>query len=637
MNRKIFVSLLIFVNVLQRAICSDPIDLYLEQLFRSHVIPGFSVVIVKGNNIIFRKGYGVEYLGGETPMTASTSTAVGSLAKSFTALAMLQLVEQGKINLDEQVIKYIPWFRTANKEFSDRITVRMLLNNTSGLQAPAIRNKDNSGKAAENLVLSIESVYLTTEPGTHYEYSNDGFALAGLIISQVSGMTYEDYLHRFVFEPLEMNRTTNKQADFEPFHALYGHYPGIDRGIPVHREDSWLAEYVAAGSLLRSSANDLGNYIIALLNGGTFKGRTVVSPESIRQMWKSYSSFPGISAEDGGKDLPFNYGLGWFSGELDGKKYIFHGGNRRNMSSMTFLFPEEKIGVAFLANIDLTFIDKYRYPNLINILNNIIRVSMNEPVSDFAVPAVSDPTRNAYELPADESQKYVGEYRMTEGNDWVYLGSRLTITKVKEGLIGEISKGGQTLEKFRIDYLTKKTAVSRNISMPHRIIFSFSQSGKVTDVIIASRKYSRLSEGYYDKFRPETSADNNLSFYFPLSWHISWNGNNFEGSGTDQAQIQISGRTIDQKMKWEECFKELFPGRTILHTGQQLSEVIGEYLWYEVAVISSDGNKACQHYLCTTGKDKNGYLVILTSENLTTTVIASVIPTLLGTFEWRDK
>jgi hypothetical protein len=375
-----------------------------------------------------------------------------------------------------------------------------------------------------------------------------------------------------------------------------------------------------------------------LLNGGKFKGRTVLSPESIRQMWKSYSSFPGISEKDGGKDLPLNYGLGWFSGNLDGKKYIFHGGNRRNMSSMIFLFPGEKIGVAFLANIDLTLIDKYRYPNLITILNNIVRVSLKEPVSEFAVPAAVDPTLNAYELPADESGKYAGEYRMTEGKDWVYLGSRLNIMKVKEGLIGEISRGGQTIEKFRIDYLTRKTAISRNISMPHRIIFHFSASGNVMDVIIADRKYTRLSEGYYSKFRPVAPANNHLKFYFPVSWQISWNGSNFKGLSTELRKVQISGKIIDHKMTWEEGFRELFPDQTIVHTGQQLSEVMGENLWHEVAIISSDGNKVYQHYLCTTGTDRSGYLIILTSDNLSTAVIASVIPTLLGTFEWSvDK
>jgi CubicO group peptidase (beta-lactamase class C family) len=637
MIKKTILLLFFVVGICHEATCSNPVDTYLEQLYRSHIIPGFSVVIVRNDKIAFLNGYGKEYLGESRTMTALTSTAVGSVAKSFTALAAMQLAEQGRLNLDEKVIKYLPWFRTANKELSDRITVRMLLANTSGLQAPAIRNRDDSGNAAESLVRAMESVYLTSEPGTHYEYSNDGFALAGLIISKVAGMSYAKYLDQFVFKPLEMARTTNNPDEFSRLQVLYGHYPGIDSGIPVHEEDSRLNEYVAAGSLLRSSARDMGNYLMALLNGGNFKGKQIVSPGSIKEMWKSCSSFPGISKEDGGEDLPLNYGLGWFSGELDGKQTIFHGGNRRNMSSMIALLPDQKTGIAFLANIDLTLIDKYRYPNLINIVNNIIRVFLNEPVSDFAVPIVPDPTVNSYELPHAEEGKYTGEYIMTEGKDWVYMGSRLVIQEGKDGLYGEIKKGNRTIEKFRIDYITQKTAVSRNLAMPRKLIFNFSGSGKVINVIIDDRRYSRLTEGYYSHFHRETSPGNNLSFLWSNNWQISWYGPDFKGLASENGNRQIIGKKMGNKPEWDDHFSKQFPGNRIIHTGLQLSETLGDNLWHETAVLSSDGNHYYHHYICTTSKGQNGYLIMLTSADIPAPDLISVIPTLLSTFEWMDS
>ncbi len=633
--KKVYLAVLVVtLTVFQEAFCSDPVEKYLEQLYRSHIIPGFSVVIVKNDKVIFQKGYGLEYLGEHQPMTALTPTAVGSIVKSMTALAIMQLAEQGKINLDEMVTRYIPWFRAANKELSDKITVRMLLDHTSGLHAPAIRNKDNSDESVENLVKSMESVYLTSEPGTHYEYSNDGFALAGLIISKVSGMPYEKYLEQFIFKPLEMYSTTNNPDEFGPLHVLYGHYPGKDRGIPVHGEESSLAEYVAAGSMLRSTASDMGNYLIALLNGGRFKGKQIVSPEGIKELWKSYSSFPGLSKEDGGAGLPFHYGLGWFSGELDGKQYIFHGGNRRNMSSIMAILPEQEIGVVFLSNIDLTLIDKYRYPNLINIVNNIVRVFLDEPVSDFAIPTVPDPTFNTYELPRTEEEKYTGEYWLTEGKDWVYLGSHLFIKKGEDGLYGQIQKGKQTIEEFRLDYITKKTAVSRNLAMPHKIVFNFSASGNVTNAIIADRKYSRLSEGYNRKFHRESSQDNNPNFLCPVNWQISWNASDFKGFAANDP-YEIHGRIVDRNAKWEEYFKVLYPGHSIIHTGLHLSESLGDNLWREIAVLSYDGQHYYNHYLCITSKGQKEYLILLTTSDYINPELIEVIHTILSTFEWQ--
>src|ERR1700730_2482910 len=128
-------SLLLSFTVLSQTLpCS--VDSYLQGIHKIHIIPGFSVVVVKDNKVIFSKGYGIEKKGANKSFTPATVIAVGSLTKSFTALAVMKLVEKGKLSLDAPVIKYLPWFHTANKEQSDKITIRMLINNTSGLYAP---------------------------------------------------------------------------------------------------------------------------------------------------------------------------------------------------------------------------------------------------------------------------------------------------------------------------------------------------------------------------------------------------------------------------------------------------------------------------------------------------------------------
>ncbi|MCD4709888.1 MAG: beta-lactamase family protein [Bacteroidales bacterium] len=636
MIRKALVLNFLLVIAITGIAQTNPLDQYLEQLQKSHIMPGFSVVVVQGEEVVFLKGYGTEYADENRPMTAATSTAVGSLTKSFTSLAVMQLAEEQKIDLDQPVVTYLPWFRTANKTLSDKITVRMLINNTSGLRSPQVRNREISDKAIENLVRSFESVYLTNEPGTSYEYSNEGFALAGLLIQEVTGMPYDRYLEEFIFNPLEMDRTTNDSDEFSKLHVLYGHYHGISSAIPVHSEEELLREFSPAGSMMRSSATDLGNYLLALLNGGKFRERQVITAESIGVMWEPNSSFPGISVEDGGEELPFHYGLGWFVGELGGKEYIFHGGNRRNMSSMTFICPEKNIGAILLANIDLTLIDKYAYPNLITLLNNIIRLSLGEDASDYAIPVVSDPTLNTYELLVENEQKYLGEYRLTKGKDWVYLGTRLYITRGANGLEGEIRKGEQVIERFALDFVTQKTAVSRNLSLPRSIHFKFLSGGEISDLYIGDRKYSRITEEYHKKYGLLNSSENEISFHFPRDWNIIWEDLNFEGSNSSSENESIRGRVFEAEKEPEAYFQDLFPDHQVIHTGLHLSEIYGNYHWQELAIVSSNEGSSYQHLLCVTKREQANYVIVLTTQDNLTRSTISVIPTLLGTFAWRE-
>lgn len=609
------------------------LDEYFRQLCQTHIIPGFSIVVVKGDKVIYQGGFGYEYVNGKKIVTDNTQMAVGSLGKSFTALAMMQLAEEGKVNLDDPVIAYIPWFRTANKELSDKITIRMLLDNTSGLRAPLVRNKLISEKATEALVRSMESVYLTIEPGTRYEYSNDGFALAGLIISKISGMPYEKYLEEKVFAPLGMKNTTSSDEELKGKDVLHGHYFGIDRAIPATEEDPTIREYVAAGSELRSSASEMGNYLRMLVNDGVFQGKQIISKKSLDEMWTPYSSFPGISKKDGGEDLLFSYGLGWFLTEIEGKKYIFHGGNRRTMSSMTFLYPKEKTGAMLIANIDLTFINRYQYPNLVNILNNVIRLSLGESISDFAVPTVPDETLNDFHLAEGHLDKYVGNYLLSEGEDWVYQGSQLSIYEHENKLEGKITKGDQTIEAFGIDFLTPRTAVSRNIAMPNEMVFKFLNADEVSEVFTGGKKYSKRSADYYDRYRFEASKNNSISFDFPKDWHLDWEKDNFSGGS---GSVQIQGKVWNAKTSLEQAFKGSLPDNTIKHIGQEMSENLGGSFWTEKAFVSEKEGTLFQHVLCQTTKGDRSYLISISIPEYSGESAHSVLLNLLQTFSWED-
>ena len=173
-------------------------------------IPGASLAIVEEDVIVYQRGFGHAHPGGATP-TPQTPFFIGSLTKSITALAVMQLVEAGKVELDAPVQRYLPWFRVADPQASAQITVRHLLKQTSGLPVlPGminLANFDGSTDAAERQVRALSKLKITRPVGSKWEYSNLNYNVLGLIIEAASVEAYEDYIQTHVFTPLGMHHS----------------------------------------------------------------------------------------------------------------------------------------------------------------------------------------------------------------------------------------------------------------------------------------------------------------------------------------------------------------------------------------------------------------------------------------------
>src|SRR6266487_539907 len=182
----------------------DSVDTYIRTRMKELGIPGAALVIVQGDHIVHLKAFGVADASGR-PVTPQTPFFTGSTGKSFTALAIMQLVEAGKVNLDTPVQTYLPWFRVADAEASKRITVRQLLNQVSGLPnsigEKQVANRDLSDSAIENNVRALANIELSAAPGEHYDYSNANYVTLGMIIQAVSGQSYETYIQEHIFQP----------------------------------------------------------------------------------------------------------------------------------------------------------------------------------------------------------------------------------------------------------------------------------------------------------------------------------------------------------------------------------------------------------------------------------------------------
>jgi CubicO group peptidase (beta-lactamase class C family) len=178
------------------------IDAFLEKTLADNRVPGLSVVVVQDDRIVFMKGYG--QAGGGRPVTPQTPLYLGSTSKTITALAVMQLVEQGKVELDAPVQRYLPWFQVADEAASRQITVRHLLNHTSGLSEGADPGNSNLSPTLNEQIRRMRSARLTARVGTKYQYDSQNYRTLGLLIEQVSGQPYGDYVRDHVFAPLDM-------------------------------------------------------------------------------------------------------------------------------------------------------------------------------------------------------------------------------------------------------------------------------------------------------------------------------------------------------------------------------------------------------------------------------------------------
>ena len=351
--------------------------------------------------MLLSRGYGFADRETGTPMTDETLVPIASTNKGMTALAIMQLVEQGLVELDAPVVRYLPDFRMDDARAGD-ITVRQLLTHTAGIPGGSNNDLAQDEQALERKVASLASVALHRAPGSGYEYSNDGYSVAGLVIQTVSGMAYEDYVAMHVLAPLQMTHST-----FDPALAAewglttgYTKWHGVVSSgrVPLSRGNN------PAGGLV-TTARDIGNYLTALLNGGTYQGTSVISDDSLDQMW---TAEPASGAE--------SYGFGWTEVNVAGARMVTHAGDIAGVdgfggsASQFVLAPEYRVAVAVLANMSSLEKAEIAQDTLAILLGGEPATRPTRP--DWRETTVT-PDRSVW-------NSYVGDYETTSGPMRVY-------------------------------------------------------------------------------------------------------------------------------------------------------------------------------------------------------------------------
>jgi CubicO group peptidase (beta-lactamase class C family) len=310
-----------------------------QMLYRH--LPGIAVGVVADQELVWARGFGFADIDKKTPMTPQTKFRMASHSKLFTATAVMQLREQGKLRLDDPVAKYLPWFRVTSADADDPpITIEELLTHSSGLPREAGSHWTTfEFPTSEQLRDLMPERQAPFSPETRWKYSNLAYSIAGMVIEAVSGQTWADYVEQHIYRPLGMSSSSvDKNVDGMAV-GYSRRMPDGTRGVNAFVD----ARGMAAATGISSTVEDMAKFVSAQFTKGKMGGRQLLSTGSLRQMHRV-------------RVLENNWTQGNAIGfavrrERD-KVYVAHGGGYPGYQTHTMLQLDGKVGVIVLTNAD---------------------------------------------------------------------------------------------------------------------------------------------------------------------------------------------------------------------------------------------------------------------------------------------
>lgn len=310
------------------------IDEFMSTQIKDSAIPGAAVAVVRGDQVLLVRGYGHDSNG--KAVTGDSLFRVASLSKSFSALAVMQLVEEGRLGLDDKVQQHLPQLQLSDPR-AGQITVRELLNHTSGLTDAMVPELSRTPpRTTEEATRSLWTAHLATAPGTAYSYHNPNYQVAARLVEELSGEPFDVYLRRHVFEPAGMTSSTTTTMDDDRVPGLPpGHVTAYGHAFSVPNMGSFT---VGDGGVV-SSATDMARWLIVNANGGrAADGTRLVSVHGLQTLHTPSAPKSG-------------YALGWSTrGPATSPTRLEHSGSLFTYTAEEAVWPRTRYGVVLLFN-----------------------------------------------------------------------------------------------------------------------------------------------------------------------------------------------------------------------------------------------------------------------------------------------
>ena len=384
------------------------LDRFVPSFLRRRHIPGLALGLLRSGRRVLARGWGQRDRSADLPATEQTVFGIASMTKSFTALAILRLEEEGALRVDDPVVRHLPEFRTPAPRWTRKVTLGHLLSHSSGLPPlPSIyytsarsvrRDPPYDPRVARRVgvdpdhrpIDTYEGLleYLATEryrwlgpPGRQFSYSNEGFGLLGAVIERASGRTYESFLEEAIFRPAGMRRTTFDTGIMlrsPEVTTLYAPRRTGRAGRLVASDEWWEDGCMRAAGAIRTNVDDLLHYLAIYLDGGRVGRERIVGPKALRAMLT-----PRIEVRPG-----VSYGLGIaVRPRYHGHRLAFHSGGLKGVSSEFAVVPDAGVGGVVLSNVELAPVERVLEVGLNGLLGLPTTTSFFEPPPPGPPPA----------------------------------------------------------------------------------------------------------------------------------------------------------------------------------------------------------------------------------------------------------
>lgn len=344
----ILVSLMAFGQIEEKKL-----DELIQNTLKTFDVPGMSVGIIKDGKMVYAKGFGVNSLTANQKMDENTLVGIASNSKGFTGTALAILADEGKLNFDDKVTKFLPEFRMYDPYVTQEITIKDLITHRAGLglgQGDLMFFPEGGNLTVNDIIHNVR--YLKPEHSFRntMDYNNIMFIVAGEVIKRVSGLSWAEFIEQRILKPVGMkssfgNYNCAKAAGVK--NIIDAHAPVDGKVIQVPHD--WNETADAAGGII-SNITDMATWADFLMNGFTTKdGEKLVSDKQIQQLWNLQIATP-VALKNAYDSNFGGYGLGWFLTDVKGHKQVYHTGGLIGTVTQFTLIPDMKLGIIVLTN-----------------------------------------------------------------------------------------------------------------------------------------------------------------------------------------------------------------------------------------------------------------------------------------------
>jgi CubicO group peptidase (beta-lactamase class C family) len=358
------------------------LDDYVRSVMAHWGIPGVAVAVVRDGEIVFEQGYGIREVGRAEQVDAHSIFGIGSMTKSFTALAAAMMVDEGKVDWDAPIIDYIPWFRFKDPWITAHATVRDLAAHRTGIDESFTWAHHTGG--IDRTLKAVRYVDPTVPYGT-FLYSNTGIAALGKVVEMTAHKSWDEVIKTRIFAPLDMTGSNTREDVYieeaslalcwpceAPKGAKLGQAalkPNVDAASPHgltvtspykpgegRKAAVWPWRYepsIAPAGAVNSTVHDIANYLLFQLGDGTFKGKRILSFKQLNEMHTPQIVSPGRFGSGETDDYPGDgYALGWRKTVYHGYEVTLHAGGQAGFGSVMWMVPKARLGIVIMENMD---------------------------------------------------------------------------------------------------------------------------------------------------------------------------------------------------------------------------------------------------------------------------------------------